>query len=299
MKGGFRNVVIGMDFTPGARRAARRALLLPLARGARLELFHAAPRTAPAAVEAEVRRLALRALEHEASVLRESAATGAAGARVSVTLGSGEPAIALLRAARAGAADVVVVGAHGRAGLPDLDLGSAAEHLIHDGDLPVLVVHREPRVPYRHALVATDLAGSVRSALAFAVRWMKAGGGRMTLMHALQPPPEAGLQLAGTTPAELKRRAARIEQEVGRTLEAEARRLEEYGIVVEPIIARGDPRDVLVRAAKRLRADLVVLGSRPARDRTGLLLGSVARRIARHAPCDILVVRPKAKRAGE
>jgi nucleotide-binding universal stress UspA family protein len=297
MNGRLRRVALGTDFTPGARRAAKRALRLPYARGAEVELFHAAPRAAPATLEIEVRRLALRALEREAERMRDSPLRASAGLRVRATLGSGEPAIALLRAARASRADLVIVGAHGRSGLPDLDLGSTAEHLIQHGDMPVLVVHRDARGPYGHALVATDLAGSVRSALALAVRWMTASGGRMTLMHALEPPAEAGLQLAGTTPQEMGRWRTRTEQEVGGTLDAEARRLEEYGLAVEPIIARGDPRDVLVRAARRLRVDLVVLGSRPARDRTGLLLGSVARRLARHAPCDVLVVRPAARRA--
>jgi nucleotide-binding universal stress UspA family protein len=281
-------ILVGSDLTPGARRVQSRALRLPLARNAALELLHAVPRTAPGSFEAEVRRAALAALEREAGRLRRSATT----VRVRTTLGSGEPAAALMGAARARRAELVTVGAHGPRGLPDLDLGSTAEHLIQHGGVPVLVVRRVPRGPYRHLLVAVDLGGSYRTALDLALRWMAPAGCRITMIHALEPPPESALRLAGTTADELERYQQRAEEEVGAMLETEARRLERLGYAVEPTIARGDPRSVLALAAKRLKADLVVLGSRRAMERTGLLLGSVARRLARQAPCDVLVARP-------
>lgn len=53
----------------------------------------------------------------------------------------------------------------------------------------------------------------------------------------------------------------------------------------------GKPVDVIVKHATTMKADLIVLGTQ---GRTGLpraLIGSVAERVVRHAPCPVLVVR--------
>jgi nucleotide-binding universal stress UspA family protein len=53
----------------------------------------------------------------------------------------------------------------------------------------------------------------------------------------------------------------------------------------------GKPVDVIVKQATTMKADLIVLGTQ---GRTGLpraLIGSVAERVVRHAPCPVLVVR--------
>lgn len=55
----------------------------------------------------------------------------------------------------------------------------------------------------------------------------------------------------------------------------------------------GDPADEIVRAARSLGADFVFVGTH---DRVGLeklLLGSVANKVAKHAPCPVLIYRQK------
>jgi len=53
----------------------------------------------------------------------------------------------------------------------------------------------------------------------------------------------------------------------------------------------GDPRSVLVEAARREKADLMVIGSHGRSGVARLLLGSVASHIVGHAPCSVLVVK--------
>ena len=76
-----------------------------------------------------------------------------------------------------------------------------------------------------------------------------------------------------------------------RAIQAQARRLrEELGDAGEPCIEPGRPRDVILAAAERADAALIVLGSRRL---TGLrALGSVSRHIVHEAPCSVLVVPP-------
>lgn len=52
----------------------------------------------------------------------------------------------------------------------------------------------------------------------------------------------------------------------------------------------GDPAEVLIAIARELDADLLVVGRRGRDFVARALLGSVADRVVRHAPCDVLVV---------
>jgi nucleotide-binding universal stress UspA family protein len=63
------------------------------------------------------------------------------------------------------------------------------------------------------------------------------------------------------------------------------------GVTVETRAVMGDPFWEICKAAEQNHADLIVMGSH---GRTGLahvLLGSVAERVVRHAPCPVLVAR--------
>lgn len=73
-------------------------------------------------------------------------------------------------------------------------------------------------------------------------------------------------------------------------------KLREKGLATEGRVLQGDPRSVIVQAAKEEGADLVVVGSH---GRTGLakmLLGSVAGHVVTHAPCSVLVVKKEGAR---
>lgn len=59
---------------------------------------------------------------------------------------------------------------------------------------------------------------------------------------------------------------------------------------VERTLVCGDAAMSILDAAKG--ADLVVLGSRWIGGFGGLLLGSVSQKVARHAPCPVMVIPP-------
>jgi nucleotide-binding universal stress UspA family protein len=58
-------------------------------------------------------------------------------------------------------------------------------------------------------------------------------------------------------------------------------------------LAKGDPVDEIVRLARSLGADIVVVGTHDTAGLERLLLGSIAEKVARIAPCPVLVVRAK------
>ena len=65
------------------------------------------------------------------------------------------------------------------------------------------------------------------------------------------------------------------------------------GPTIHPLLVEGHPAEEIIRAAARTHADLVILGSRGMTGLKGAFLGSVSRRVARHAPCSVLVVKER------
>lgn len=61
--------------------------------------------------------------------------------------------------------------------------------------------------------------------------------------------------------------------------------------VFHRVLAHGPLARTIVRQARRLKADLILIGSRGLSDFRGFLLGSTSRQVASIAPCSVLVVK--------
>jgi len=85
------------------------------------------------------------------------------------------------------------------------------------------------------------------------------------------------------------------EEEARRVAEAAAADLEAAGIPVTVHQRAGRMAEEVVRQAKALPYDLVVIGSRGRRGVVRLLLGSVALHVTEHAPASVLVVKGRAR----
>ena len=66
------------------------------------------------------------------------------GVEISGTLTNGSPREEILRLAKEGHADLIVMGTHGRRGLPRAIMGSVAERVLRTSEIPVLTI-RGPR----------------------------------------------------------------------------------------------------------------------------------------------------------
>lgn len=63
-------------------------------------------------------------------------------------------------------------------------------------------------------------------------------------------------------------------------------------VETEFVINKGKPADEIIKTAKELNIDLIVVGTQGRSALASALIGSVARNIVNHAPCPVLVVRP-------
>jgi nucleotide-binding universal stress UspA family protein len=142
----------------------------------------------------------------------------------------------------------------------------------------------------RRIVVGVDGSETSRHALRWAAAEAKSHGSQLHVVHAWEVPTPAVAVGAGrrTAPPEGQHdEASRLVADVVR---------DELGDAppgdVRTSIGRGAAAGVLLDAARD--ADLLVVGSRGLGGFRGLLLGSVSTKMAAHAPCPVVIVRPAA-----
>jgi nucleotide-binding universal stress UspA family protein len=137
---------------------------------------------------------------------------------------------------------------------------------------------------FKKILCAVDLSPSSREALETAVSL--AAGEPIVLIHVVSPP-SLGVPDAFIDPGLVGEMLSSSRRE----LEAWAK--EEEGATIDIQNPLGVPWEQIVQTARAGSCDLIVMGTH---GRTGLkhaLLGSVAEKVARHAHCAVLIVRPR------
>jgi nucleotide-binding universal stress UspA family protein len=210
----------------------------------------------------------------------------AAGVEIRVAVQTGPVHEIILLHARARAVDLIVMGTapdERRRGLS----GSIAERVLRDAPCPTLVVPQAatvPESPAQAVLCAVDFSPASRAAVREAVR-LSAGGNRpATLLHVVDA--------AGSS---LHVHSARlVTHEFHRGLGADAfTRLqswisqEDAGAVAR--VAVGRPVTEILRAARGMKAQLIVIGA-ARRSRIGSKLFGKTGQLLRDATCPILAV---------
>ncbi len=236
-----------------------------------------------------------RALDALAARLR------ARGAEVTPwTVHEPAPGEAILAALKEGAHALVVMGTQGRSGVGRFLLGSVAEEVVRRADVPVVTVRTgvTPEAAPQRVLVGVDLAAEgpgspaewlARAAAVWAARF-GGEGATLDLLYVREPLPYPlgpyGPALVELFPGALERTEAAL-----RALAAEAEAAAP-GLTVGTGVLEGHPARVLVAEAERRGAGLVVVATHGLEGLDRLLLGSVAERVIRTAPCPVLTFRP-------
>jgi nucleotide-binding universal stress UspA family protein len=131
---------------------------------------------------------------------------------------------------------------------------------------------------YRRIVVGTDGSETASRALEKAVRLAKRVGGQLTLVCASAP--------IGLTDD--------VAEDVLRYARDEARR---EGVEAETVLKEGAPAKVMLDVAEEEDADLIVVGNLGMGKARRFALGPVPERVAREAPCDVLIAYTKTEAA--
>ncbi len=138
-------------------------------------------------------------------------------------------------------------------------------------------------------LVPVDFSEYSDHAVQYAAELARALGARLTLLHVIHElPVGVGDWAAGLPESYL----GDLEADVQQSLESAREQVKAAGVDADIVMVHGIPFQSIIDVARDRQADLIVMGTH---GRTGLkhvLLGSVAERVVRHAPCPVLVVRP-------
>ncbi|HTM21216.1 MAG TPA: universal stress protein, partial [Kofleriaceae bacterium] len=142
--GALRRALVAVDYSRFSAPAAELAARM-LAPGGRLALMHVwqSPGNLPMPFTGERRTTAAARLEQFADELDLS------GVDVEVRIDVGNPAVQLLAQAERMDADLIVVGAHGRAGLVEQVIGTVADRVLRHAAAPVLLVPERAVQPAR------------------------------------------------------------------------------------------------------------------------------------------------------
>lgn len=142
---------------------------------------------------------------------------------------------------------------------------------------------------FKRILVATDFSACADAALGAATSLARTMGSALTIVHVQSPLPAYAFA-EGAAPD-----LARLEDEQRRwaedRLERQAETARASGVSVSTALRVGMPADEVVQAARDTGTDLIVVGTHGRTGLNRLLIGSVAERIVRTAPCPVLTMR--------
>lgn len=290
----FRKILCPIDFSQGARQAMRVAVQLAKHPETEIELVHSAYQpmaftgdyAVPPPILQQVADEGRRGLD---AAVREITELGAK--RVTRRLVTGLPWRAIVEVAEKDATcDLIAIGTAGSGRVARVLFGSVAQNVVRHAPCSVVVVHPSD-VPRRFArvLCPVDFSDSSQHAVDLAAEIVERDGAGLTLLHVIE------LSEAYFEAPHSSQFLREIDQQSSAKLDHWAARASANGVAVSTRLRMGNTgAQILARLDEEPAVDLVVMGSH---GRTGLkraLLGSIAEKIARYAPCPVLVARKRA-----
>jgi nucleotide-binding universal stress UspA family protein len=195
--------------------------------------------------------------------------------------------------------DLIVMGTHGREGIPRLVQGSIAEGVLRNSPLPVMLVHHTPRPfepLFNRILVAVDGDEISDTALAHASELAQTLKATLDVLHVI-PDIVAGFRTLENSSQDIQRYVDAAEEESHeimarawmqiRSSQIEPHRIE----VFETRLNAMKIQDVILRHAKQRKIDLIVMGTHTRAGLARFVMGSVAEGVVHHTGLPVLLVR--------
>ena len=142
---------------------------------------------------------------------------------------------------------------------------------------------------FKTILCPIDFSENSYHAAEYALRFAQQANGTVILVHILHNPSSEFFHEGGHV---ISWDAAKARAR-GLLEETKAKRLNNYP-KTEIVVDAGDPHDLVVTIARDRKADLIVIATQGRTGLAHLVLGSVAEKTIRYAPCPVFVVRERA-----
>lgn len=271
-------------------------------RGAGLDIVHVVDET-PVLTESSTTVVVfdptplIDALDDEGRAIANAAAARAreAGVEARTRIMHDFPVEGIVKAADDAHDALIVLGTHGRSGLPRTFLGSTTEVVLRSTTTPVLAVHAEMKVPDRlftSLVVAVDDSDPADAAVHVAADLARRTGAKAVLCSVVDV--EDILEKAGTYAYDPTPFLDGMRDGAKDTLDRALAHGNFAAGTATTTIVEDHPAEGVIAEAERRKADCIVIGSHGRRGLRRLFLGSVAENVLRHSPVPVLIVRAHA-----
>jgi nucleotide-binding universal stress UspA family protein len=184
-----------------------------------------------------------------------------------------DPANAVLKAAKEGKYDAIIMGASGEKEKQS-HLGSVAKKVAHRAEIPVLIARGEPQIS--KILVAVNGSAHSQRAVKYATSLASKTRAPMTMLHVQE--------------TSIFRLRPEVSKEIGkRVLSGSAPQIE--GIEVDQKMVSGDPAKTILNTASKSDYDLIVVGARGHSTTEMFMLGGVSDHVVQYADRSVLIVK--------
>jgi nucleotide-binding universal stress UspA family protein len=203
--------------------------------------------------------------------------------------------VTIVRRAVTCAADLIVMGTRGQAGMKRWFAGSVAEHVLRTGPCPVLVVPPHDAVPtsvvsFKHIVAAVDFSDSSLAALQWALSLAEEADAHLWLLHTIEVPPELRVStVVGDEEVDELNASARATA-LSRLRSLIPERAAGF-CSIETATAAGEAAHAILKFAGEQHADLIVMGAQGHRAVDRFIFGSKTRDVIGSATCPVLTVR--------
>jgi nucleotide-binding universal stress UspA family protein len=219
---------------------------------------------------------------------KKTAALAKGATHVDVAQSHGSPFAAIKDFAEAGGYDLIVMGTRGRTGLAHFFMGSVAERVVRTASCAVLTVHERSK-PFSKILVPTDFSSGADAAIDAAIDLAVRGQASITLVNVFEPigyafPTGTGIYSSLPVDHVLRDQLSALDRIRDGALAKGAKQ-------VEIVQRTGHPPTEIRDLARAGDFDLIAMGTHGRTGLSHMLIGSVAERVVRIAPCAVLTVR--------
>lgn len=144
-----------------------------------------------------------------------------------------------------------------------------------------------PVARVKNILIATDGSDGMENVYKLTFDIAKNLSAKVFIVYVVDLSPFAGLPEDDV----LVRAKAKLYERGWNLLREMKERYKETGVETEAIVEEGLPAERIIRIAKKLKIDMIVMGTTGKSGMDRILIGSVAETVIKNAPCPVLAVR--------
>lgn len=280
----MKNILLATDLATETNRAFDRAIKLASTLSAQLHIIHVCPSYSFGGKKKTAISLKQEAEDSIKNSLKLSQGIKESQTTVTVVEGGGTFAEIINHAEKV-KAELIVMGIHNKVSMLEMFVGTTIERVIRRGTVPVLMVKDKAKREYGQAIVGTDFSDGSTQAFQLALKVVPQGV--FHLIHSY-------VQLDGRLARHMENVLADFAHDkMEKFIKENKDLLKKRNIKSKNLtssIVRGEPYACILDEAKKVDADLIVIGTHSSVSLMPYKLGGTAKEVLSNPPCDVLIV---------